>query len=185
MGGPKALVEFGGETLLARALRLYDHPAIALRVVVLGCEAARARSAAENAAGAGVAWVVNDGWESGGMLSSVLRGLDNAARAGADAVLLHPVDHPAVDVVTVDAVVAALARGAAIAVPVHAGRRGHPGGFSRSTFEALRAAPPDEGARVVLAGGFEVVEVAAGPGCRRGIDTPADLARLQAGEGKA
>ena len=43
------------------------------------------------------------------------------------------------------------AEGAEIAVPSHAGRRGHPAGFARSSWPALRAAPLDGGARTVLA----------------------------------
>lgn len=176
MGGPKALVEFGDRTLLAHALALCARPAIALRVAVLGCEAGRARAAAAGADDGQVVWVHNVDWESGGMLSSALRGLDAADAAGADAVLLFPVDHPAIEPGTLDAVCAVLAAGAELAVPVHDGRRGHPGGFARARFVDLRAAPADVGARAVLhAAGAAVTEVAGGPGCRLGLDTPSQL----------
>src|SRR5688572_15284581 len=48
-------------------------------------------------------------------------------------------------------VAGALAEGALIAVPSHGGRRGHPGGFARAAWAALRAAPAAAGARAVLA----------------------------------
>jgi CTP:molybdopterin cytidylyltransferase MocA len=176
MGGPKALVEWRGRSLLAHALVNCARPSIALRIAVLGCEAGRARRAAA-ADEAAVRWAVNPRWEDG-MLSSVLCGLAAAESAAADAVLLYPVDHPVIEPETIDAVCAALAAGAELVVPVHAGRRGHPGGFGRARFAGLREAPPELGARAVLRAG-SVVEVAAGPGCLRGVDTPADLAALE------
>jgi CTP:molybdopterin cytidylyltransferase MocA len=116
------------------------------------------------------------------MLSSILRGLDHAESVAADAVLLHPVDHPLVDPATIDRVVAGLRAGAVIAVPTHGARRGHPGGFARGSWAALRAAPPDGGARAVLADhpGW-IVHVPGDPGCVVGIDTPADYERWIAG----
>ena len=79
---------------------------------------------------------------------------------------------------TIDAVVAALSRGREIAVPSHAGRRGHPAGFARSCWPALRAAPLDGGARTVLAAHPDcVVHVPAGPDCLVDVDTPGDLER--------
>jgi molybdenum cofactor cytidylyltransferase len=113
------------------------------------------------------------------MLGSVVAGLDAAAADGADAVLLHPVDHPLVEEATVDRVVEALRAGARIAVPSFEGRRGHPGGFARGAWAAVRSAPPSEGARAVLASHPQwVVHVEGGPGCVAGIDTVEDYRRL-------
>ena len=110
------------------------------------------------------------------MLTSVWVGLDAAEALGAEAVLLHPVDNPFVAPATIDAVVAALAEGAAIAVPSHAGRRGHPAGFARSCWPALRAAPLDGGARTVLAAlSDRVVHVPAGEDCLVDLDRPRDV----------
>jgi len=59
------------------------------------------------------------------------------------------------------------------------GRRGHPAGFARTAWSALRLAPPDEGARAVLAAHPDwIVHVEGGPGCRAGINTPEDYRRL-------
>ena len=141
---------------------------------VLGHEADRVQR--EAALPPDVVTIVNPRYAEG-MLTSILAGLDAAEAAGADAVLVHPVDHPLIDPVTVDAVIAALAKGATIAVPSHGGRRGHPAGFARPAWEALRAAAPDEGARGVLARHPEWIEHVAGPGeeCTAGgLSTPSE-----------
>ena len=175
VGGPKALLELGGESLLLHASRLLARPGVAEVVAVLGAGADRAR--AEVSLPKGVLLVTNERWRDG-MLTSVWRGLDEADSLGADAVLLHPVDHPLVDPQTVDRVLVALRAGAFIAVPSHEGRRGHPGGFSRAAFPALRAATPDRGARAVIADNVARVEHVPGDaGCVFGIDTREDHAR--------
>ncbi len=175
MGGPKALLPLGDATFLAHACRLFARPGVASVVAVLGAEAERVRVEAGLPAEATA--VVNDRWREG-MLSSVWRGLDAAEAEAADAVLLHPVDHPLVQPATIDRVIRALSFSAAIAVPTWDGRRGHPGGFHRSVFAELRAAPPDRGARAVLAADpGRVVHVPGDPGCVTGIDTPGDYVR--------
>jgi nicotine blue oxidoreductase len=174
MGGPKALLPLGGTTFLAHVCRLLAEADAADVVAVLGAEADRVRAAAGIPEWVHV--VVNGRWHEG-MLTSVWRGLDEAAALGAEAVLLHPVDHPLVDPETVARVRAALEEGAAIAVPTVGGRRGHPGGFARALFAELRAAPLERGARAVLdAEPARVVHVEGSAGCRVGIDTPADYA---------
>jgi CTP:molybdopterin cytidylyltransferase MocA len=173
MGGPKALLPVGEGTFLSRVCRLFARPGIAAVVAVLGAEAVRVRAGAGIPPEAKVA--VNERWREG-MLTSVWVGLDAAEALGAEAVLLHPVDNPLVAPATIDAVVAALAGGAEIAVPSHAGRRGHPAGFARSCWPALRAAPLDGGARTVLAARpGRVVHVPAGPDCLVDFDTPRDV----------
>ena len=173
MGGPKALLPLGESTFLSHACRLFARPGIASVVAVLGAEAERVRRAA--GIPAEVTVVVNDRWREG-MLTSVWAGLDAAEALSAEAVLLHPVDNPFVAPATIEAVVATLNRGAEIAVPSHEGRRGHPAGFARSCWPALRAAPLDGGARTVLAAKPErVVHVSAGPDCLVDVDTPGDF----------
>jgi len=175
MGGPKALLRGAGESFLARAGRLLARPGVASVVAVIGHQATRV--AAEAAVPAGVDLLVNPAYETG-MLSSIRVGLDEAEARGADAVLLHPVDHPLVAPDTVDRVVSALCGGAVIAVPTHGGRRGHPGGFARAAWGAVRAASPDRGARAVLAEHPDwVVHVPGDPFCVAGIETPADYER--------
>ena len=177
MGGPKALLRLDETTFLARVCRLLARPGLSSVIAVLGAEAERVR--AEAGLPGDVKVVVNKRWPEG-MLTSVWAGLDAADSAGADAALLHPVDNPFVEPATIDAVLAALAGGAEIAVPSHAGHRGHPAGFARATFSALRAAPIDRGARAVLARDpARVVHVPAGADCLVDLDRPEDLVRAR------
>ena len=177
VGGPKALLRLDGETFLARVARLLRRPGVERVTAVLGHEADRVRGEAALPPDVGV---VENARHAEGVLTSILAGLDDAETAGADAVLVHPVDHPLVEAATVDAVVAALARGAIIAVPSHGGRRGHPAGFARGAWAALRGATPDEGARGVLARHPDWIEhVPAGEECLLGVNTNEDYERIR------
>lgn len=176
IGGPKALLRLAGETFLARVCRLFREASVDPLVVVLGAEAERVATSLELPGGTVV--VVNDAWPDG-MLSSLWRGLDAAEARGAEAVLVHPVDHPLVTAATIERVTEALRSGARIAVPTSQGQRGHPGGFARPLYAELRRAPLERGARAVLAAHpHEIVHVAGDPGCVEGIDRPEDYARL-------
>jgi CTP:molybdopterin cytidylyltransferase MocA len=176
IGGPKALLPIAGTTFLGQVCRLCRQSGLQTVIAVLGAEAERVRAGIELPEGTVV--VVNEAWPSG-MLSSLWRGLDEAEARGADAVLVHPVDHPLVAVATLEQVAGALRAGARIAVPTWQGRRGHPGGFAGTLFAELRAASPEQGARALLAAHpDQVVHVAGDPGCVAGIDRPEDLARL-------
>src|SRR5687767_10513451 len=96
-GGPKALLTLEGVSFLARAVAVVSRPGVEVVCAVLGHEAARV----EREAGPlpPVDLVVNPAHESG-MLSSLLCGLDHAEARGAEAVLIHPVDHPRVEAAT-------------------------------------------------------------------------------------
>lgn len=169
MGGPKALARLRGSTFLAAVLSRFDRSDVSARIVVLGASADHVASTAELTPDVQI--VVNARYGDG-MLTSVWAGVDEAERLGADAVLLHPVDNPLVEPETIGAVLAALAAGARIAVPSHAGRRGHPAGFARAAWPALRAAALDAGARGVLAEHPDwVSHVPAGPDCLVDLDT--------------
>ncbi|HUG38507.1 MAG TPA: NTP transferase domain-containing protein, partial [Candidatus Limnocylindrales bacterium] len=175
-GGPKALLRIGANTFLEQTAALLARSGADLVIAVLGHQAERVRE--ESSLPASTVVVVNEA-HADGMLASVLAGLDAADAAGADAILLHPVDHPLVSEHTVARVADALRAGALIAVPSHGGRRGHPGGFARAAWPALRAAPRSEGARHVLAAHPDwIVHVEGDRGCVAGIDTPEDYERL-------
>jgi CTP:molybdopterin cytidylyltransferase MocA len=177
VGGPKALLTLDGETFLSRVARLLRHPSVERVTAVLGHEADRVRHEAALPLDVGV--IVNTR-HGEGMLTSILAGLDDAEASGADAILLHPVDHPLIEAATVDAVVGALGRGSPIAVPSYAGRRGHPAGFARTVWAALRGAASDEGARGVLARHPEWIEhVPAGEECLVGVNTNEDYEQLK------
>jgi CTP:molybdopterin cytidylyltransferase MocA len=173
MGGPKALVRLQGTTFVERCVERMRRPGVCEVVVVVGPLADRVAALLP-----GVTCVSNPR-AADGMLGSILCGLDAADERVADAVLLHPVDHPLVEAATVDRVVEALAGGARIAVPSREGRRGHPGGFARPAWPSLRGAAPARGARAVLADHPDwVVHVLGDAGSVAGIDTPDDYARL-------
>jgi CTP:molybdopterin cytidylyltransferase MocA len=174
IGGPKALLPIGTTTFLAHVCALLDRPGIAAVVAVLGAEAERVRR--EGRVGEGVVVHVNERWREG-MLTSVWGGLDAAESLGAEAVILHPVDTPFVAASTIGAVVRAVAAGAVVAVPSHAGRRGPPAGFARRAWSALRAASLDRGARGVLVDHPEWISYVPGDaGCLADVDVPSDLA---------
>jgi nicotine blue oxidoreductase len=175
IGRPKALLDWKGRSLLEHAARTLARPGIAEVLAVVGADARRVRACAE---AAGVPAVENTAWPEG-MLSSVRCGLAQAEAAGADAVLVQPVDHPLVTADTVDRVVEALQAGARVAVPSFEGRRGHPTGFARPTWPALRAVSPARGARGVLEDHPDwIVYVAGDRGCREGVNTREDYERL-------
>jgi molybdenum cofactor cytidylyltransferase len=84
-------------------------------------------------------------------------------------------DMPYVDVLTLRALAAARAAGAAIAAPVVEGRRGNPVGFGGVHLDALLNLRGDAGARHLLRL-VPVTEVAVpDPGILRDIDVPGDL----------
>jgi molybdenum cofactor cytidylyltransferase len=109
-----------------------------------------------------------------GMAASLVHALRHAG-AGSDAWLVALGDMPHVAPATLAALRDALAGGAPIAVPVHAGRRGNPVGFGRTHLDALLALEGDQGARRLL----QTCAVSEVPvddaGIFLDIDTPADL----------
>lgn len=111
-----------------------------------------------------------------GMAASLMQAI--RAASSADAWLVALGDMPQVAPSTLAALRDALAAGAPIAAPVHAGRRGNPVGFGRVHLEALLALQGDQGARRLLQT-CPVTEVqVADPGIFLDIDTPADLSTV-------
>jgi molybdenum cofactor cytidylyltransferase len=95
---------------------------------------------------------VNDRPERG-MLSSFITGLAalGADLPVADALLLSPVDFPAVAPSTVAALLdAVLETGSGVAVPSHDGRRGHPLALAGEAVAAIRTLDPEIGLRQLL-----------------------------------
>jgi len=111
-----------------------------------------------------------------GMAASLMQAI--RAAASADAWLVALGDMPQVAPSTLAALRDALAAGAPIAAPVHAGRRGNPVGFGRVHLDALLALQGDQGARRLLQT-CPVTEVqVVDPGIFLDIDTPADLSTV-------
>lgn len=179
MGGPKAVLEFRGVPLVARAVRAALDGGCARVLVVLG---AGAEQAAPLAAADGAFIVVNERWAEG-MGGSLEAGLAAAASAApeATAALVLLVDQPYVT----EAAVAAVLRAqqdpedaGILAAAAYDGRRGHPVLIGRGHWPELRATlSGDEGAREFLHQHRNEVILApcdtvADP---RDLDEPADL----------
>lgn len=174
MGGfPKPLLWFDGRRFVERLVATHRAAGVDRVVVVLGHEAGEVRARADLSD----ATVVYNPAYGSGMLSSVRAGVRVARAAGSDGLLLSPVDCPLVTPATVERLLAAERESDADAFhPTVDGRRGHPPLFAASTFDALLAAPDDEGARAVVHA--DATENAAVPVDDErvlvDVDTPAD-----------
>ncbi len=207
MGRPKALAAANGGSFIATGIRTLWKVCDRV-IVVLGADAPRIRgrterefvtligtgrlvhelAAAHRAERLEVRFVVNRGWKSG-MFSSVRAGLRTALRARPEAVLVAPVDHPAVRPGTVADLArvhlaalaacrtpAARARFSYALVPRHRGRRGHPVALSPALARAVvgDAAAQDLSDAIRrharLVGYLDVSD----PGVVRNRNTPAD-----------
>ena len=131
--GPRRCCASGRVLPGAHACQLLARPGVGEVVAVLGHEAARVL--ARGRLPARTCGSSRTSATAEGMLSSICaRPRRGGERAGADAVLLHPVDHPLVAPETVDRVVAALAAARASRSPAttagagtRAASRGRPG----------------------------------------------------------
>lgn len=115
-----------------------------------------------------------------GMSGSLVAGVE--ATESADGWVIALGDMPRVRVETIRAVAAAVAGGAAIALPVDSrGRRGHPVGFAAGLREELLALQGDVGAREILARHANAIHAIASDdkGIFVDIDTPRDLQTLE------
>lgn len=139
--------------------------------------------AATLAAAGDTARLIRNPDPSRGQLSSIWCGLD-AIPPEAEGVLMTLVDVPAIAASTVTAVVDAWQHARApIVRPIVDGRRGHPVIFDRATFEELRRAPLEYGARTVVRAHWgDSLDVPVDDrGCLIDVDTPADYERLRSG----
>ena len=113
-----------------------------------------------------------------GMAASLVCGV--RANRDADGWLIGLADMPAVPVEAITRVRKALLAGAAIAVPAHGGKRGHPVGFARQYRIELLALEGDNGARRLLQRDrSQVVEIDIDDaGILADVDVPRDLRHL-------
>ena len=110
-------------------------------------------------------------------ITSLRLGLMQLANTTSEAALVWPVDHPYVTIESVRAVLDAYAKTRApIVIPVHGGRRGHPGLFARSCWRDLMVVEQDGARGVIHAYGSRVVEVPVeDAGVVRNIDRRTDM----------
>jgi CTP:molybdopterin cytidylyltransferase MocA len=155
-GGPKALrVDADGSSWLLRSIAVLRHGGCAAVIVVLGCQAARARdmlgksTLAEDSM---ITVVEALNWEQG-MGSSLRSGLLAARSASWRAVLVHLVDLPDVTAEVVGRLIRQAPPGTAtLARVTYGGRPGHPVLIGRDHLEAIMAnLTGDSGAKGYLA----------------------------------
>lgn len=179
MGRPKALLpDRAGTPFVVRAAETLLGAGAAPVLVVVRAELHDAVAAvfAARPSAAAVRVVVNANPDRG-QLSSLITGLDAAGEIDALAVTL--VDVPFVSVATARAVIDAWAHSRPpVARPARGLEHGHPVVFGRQTFEALRRAPLEQGAKPVVRGYAEaIVHVAVDDdGAFADLDTPEDYA---------
>jgi xanthine dehydrogenase accessory factor len=195
MGRPKALLPAAGGSFLAVAASVLRDggcrrvlavlpPAAAPKVAPdeAGADPALAGWLAE-AAAAAACDVVAGAPAGSEQIASLRRGVE-ALPADAAAVVVLPVDHPAVRPATVAALIAAWRRSGAGAVrPLHAGSPGHPLLLDRRLFSDLFEGPLPEGVRTILARRPDaVVDVeVADPGILTDVDTPGEYEHFASG----
>lgn len=141
MHAPKALLEYRGETFVARLVRVFSQFCDPV-TVVLGYHADAIRAAVD------AKFVVNPDPDRGQLssLQTALAGIPEDV----DGFLFTPVDCPAVEPETLAALVEAFRRGARIAIPRFDGRRGHPVCVARSLAAEFLALPPASETREII-----------------------------------
>lgn len=170
LGRPKALVEFGGQTLAQRGIALLRDGGTAPVVVVTGAVAVNLP---------GVLTVHNPGWRDG-MGTSLRAGLamvpDNCAAA-----VIALVDQPLVGAEAVRRLIGAYRAGASLAVAAYQGRQRNPVLLAREHWpQVIDLAVGDTGARAFLRARQDLVTVVecGDTGRPDDLDTPADIERL-------
>jgi molybdenum cofactor cytidylyltransferase len=177
-GSPKALLKIGEKTFVRHCLDEFRAAGLQDVIVVFG---AAAEDIARELAGSGATLIVNHNYKDG-QLSSVVAGVNAAEQLRADAILLHPVDHPLICREIISTLAARFREtNAPLILPVFQGRRGHPVLFSAKLFSELKSAPPEIGARsVVWAHASEIVEIETeDEGVVANINTPQDYEHLR------
>jgi nicotine blue oxidoreductase len=182
IGGPKALLRAGSETLVARLARTSRAAGCDPVIAVCGFDA---EAVAAEARATGAVAVENRAWRSG-QTSSLKAGLAALPPESA-AFLVHPVDHAFTTVDDVRALLAAFATHSApdraILRPVHAGREfGHPVLYGRGFLAEFLSLGDDEPARLVYRRHLDSVILVpvSNQLIARDLDTPEDLALLGA-----
>lgn len=110
-------------------------------------------------------------------IASTRLGLAQLTNVAVSAAVLWPVDHPFIRLETVLALLDGARRtGAAIVLPTHDSRGGHPTMFHRDTWRELMTVATGGARSVIQADASRVLRVAVpDPGVLRGVNTPADL----------
>jgi molybdenum cofactor cytidylyltransferase len=167
MGMPKALLDAGDASFLARLARVFAEADCSVWVVTGDTPLPPLK---------GVAPVENPGWREG-QWSSAQVGLRAALAAGAERLLIHPVDVPLISPDTARVVLAALTRLPAV-VASYRGTGGHPLGLTAASARVLLEAADlphlEAGLQRVDARPLDVDD----PAVLQEVDTPAEYQAL-------
>jgi molybdenum cofactor cytidylyltransferase len=179
LGHPKQLLMHGGESLLARAIRLAGKAGAGPVLTVLGAnfEIICASVALDQ-----TILVINDKWQKG-IATSIhagVKALDAVAPSAAGALILS-CDQPRLTSAHLGKLIETFAAQPepVIAASTYAGVLGIPAVFPRLAFTHLRALRGDKGARALLLKPPCPLIAVPFPGGELDIDTPADLAHLE------
>lgn len=174
-GVAKALLRTGDETYLARIARLARLAGTTKIVTVVGHPYGREVGDAARALDLGV--VVNP-LPARGMASSIALGFAAIGQFDLDAAWLWPVDHPGVELRTLEALATSLGHHE-VAQPRYHGRGGHPPLVARAVWPRLATcgALPG-GARDVIAAASVVRVAVDDRSVVRDVDEPGDLAEV-------
>lgn len=177
MGGPKALLDVGGRSLLAHQAAVFRAAGLEDLLVVVGAEA---RAATEEAQSLGLPTLVNEAWEAG-QTSSLRVGLAGLARPRAG-FLIQPIDHAFLRASDLRALRRAFeeeGRTASIFRPVGGlDAFGHPVLFAWAHREEFLALPADAPGHTVYRRHRDQVRLVHredAPHLGRDLDTPEDL----------
>src|SRR5215475_16114016 len=142
MGQAKALLPIRGRTFLESILTAIRESAVTDSVVVLGHHREQIQAALQLDHA-----VFNPDYEKG-MITSIQTGI-RALPASAQGALLFLVDHPVVQVTTIDLLIEKFEPNR-IVLPTFEGRRGHPVLFARSILDEIMELPASSGANLVV-----------------------------------
>ena len=148
MGRPKALLPIEGQRFIEHIIRVIGKSRVGRTIVVLGHHADQLRGQIEDLP---VEVVINPDYHKGQLssLQAAIRHIEKDDRC--DAMLVHLVDHPFIDVALVDALIERFYETKKLIVlPRYRGKRGHPVIFSRDLFQELLDAALDQGAKAVV-----------------------------------
>jgi len=180
MGTPKAFLEWGDSTFLNTIVeRLMEAGTERIFVVVRPDDVKLAREQLDST---GAKVLLNLDPNDEGPISSIRVALE-ASGEDCDALMICPVDHPAVERSTYATLLQqANDNPGRIVIPVCQKRQGHPALFPAGVFEALRNLPRGRGAdTVVAANANDILEIPVSDvGVLNDIDTPEDYENARA-----
>jgi molybdenum cofactor cytidylyltransferase len=177
-GDSKQLLNFRGETLVGRAVRVAEEAHCSPVVVVVGESGKNAIT--DSLRGTSALIVENLDWQRG-LGTSIRRGLEQLIESApaTDAVILLTCDQPLLDANTITALIAEQDETRKpIVASSYAKTFGVPALFDRSCFEVLLALPNSSGAKSLIAARPDDVASIAFEDGAIDIDTPSDFQRL-------